>query len=63
MQYKKCWANERSPQKVSNRPDPPLVGRNADKQVVLTAWCDTQIHKLPSSILKNDTTAIFRSES
>lgn len=31
-------------------PDPPLVGRNRD--VVLRAQCDAQIHKLPFSILK-----------
>lgn len=35
MQYKMYWANERSPQKISNSPDHPLVGRNGDKQVVL----------------------------
>lgn len=37
MQYKKYWANERTPQKISNSPDPPIVGRNGDKPVALIA--------------------------
>lgn len=49
-QYKTYWVNERSPEKMPNSPDHPLVGRNRD--MILRAWCDAQIHKLPFSILK-----------